>query len=56
MYEAATTGVQPLARLAPLVGDRRGEPRLGFLAGRITVPDNFDEMGAEELADLFEGR
>lgn len=27
--------------------------RLGFLAGRITVPDDFDRMGAAEIEDLF---
>lgn len=30
--------------------------RLGFLAGRITVPDDFDEMGASEIEDMFDGR
>jgi hypothetical protein len=27
--------------------------RLGFLAGQITVPDDFDRMRATELAALF---
>lgn len=35
---------------APDVGARR---RLGFLAGRIAVPEDFDRMGAEEIAALF---
>jgi prevent-host-death family protein len=29
--------------------------RLGFLAGEIAVPDDFDRMGEDELARLFEG-
>ena len=29
--------------------------RIGFLAGRIKVPDDFDQMGSEQIADLFEG-
>ena len=27
--------------------------RIGFLAGEILVPDDFDSMGAEEIAALF---
>ena len=29
--------------------------RIGFLAGRILVPPDFDRMGAEEIETLFEG-
>ena len=29
--------------------------RLGFLAGEIAVPDDFDQMGDTEIAALFEG-
>ena len=29
--------------------------RLGFLAGRIAVPDDFDRMGAAGIARLFAG-
>jgi prevent-host-death family protein len=27
--------------------------RLGFLAGQISVPDDFDHMGATEMEQLF---
>jgi prevent-host-death family protein len=27
--------------------------RLGFLAGEIVVPDDFDRMGSEEIETLF---
>jgi hypothetical protein len=27
--------------------------RLGFLAGQITVPDDFDQMGRAEIEQLF---
>jgi prevent-host-death family protein len=27
--------------------------RLGFMAGQITVPDDFDRMGGEEIEQLF---
>lgn len=29
--------------------------RLGFLQGEIRVPDDFDRMGEDEVATLFEG-
>ena len=29
--------------------------RLGFMAGQITVPGDFDRMGGDEIADLFAG-
>ena len=29
--------------------------RVGFLAGRIVVPPDFDRMGAAEIARRFEG-
>lgn len=29
--------------------------RLGFMRGQITVPDDFDSIAAEEIADLFDG-
>ena len=29
--------------------------RLGFMAGRISVPDDFDQMGQTELEQLFCG-
>ena len=29
--------------------------RLGFLAGRIAVPEDFDRMGGAEIERLFDG-
>jgi prevent-host-death family protein len=29
--------------------------RLGFLAGQITVPEDFDRMGSNDIEVLFEG-
>ena len=29
--------------------------RTGFMAGEIDVPDDFDQMGEEAIAQLFEG-
>ena len=35
---------------------RQNQPgrRLGFLEGQISVPDNFDDMAAEEIEALFQ--
>ena len=35
--------------------DAGSDRRLGFLAGRILVPDDFDRMGAVEIQAMFEG-
>lgn len=29
--------------------------RLGFMAGQISVPDDFDQMGREEIDRMFAG-
>jgi prevent-host-death family protein len=43
---------KPLVRLSALAAP--AEPRrLGFLAGEIEVPEDFNELGAEEIAALF---
>lgn len=42
--------VKVMALDAPIAGQAR---RLGFLAGEISVPDDFDRMGSEEIEQLF---
>ena len=37
---------------APVAGQVR---RLGFMGGRIAVPDDFDRMGSAEIEQLFRG-
>ncbi len=49
---------RPMVRVSPL--SEEGMPaaplrRLGLLAGQCQVPDDFDQLGAAEIADLFEG-
>ena len=47
---------KPLVKVLPLDAPAAGErKRLGFLAGQVSVPDDFDRMGAEEIAALFGG-
>ena len=31
-------------------------PRIGFMKGRISVPEDFDTMGQEAIRALFEGK
>jgi len=46
----------PLVKVVPLEASAISHvQRLGFLAGRITVPDDFDEMGKTEIEQLFLG-
>ena len=49
---------KPLVRVTPLAQSDEAAPvrsRLGMLRGQFSVPDNFDQLGQEEIADLFEG-
>lgn len=50
----------PVARLTPLdpkETDRvaLARRRLGFLKGQMTIPDDFNEMGREDIERLFNG-
>lgn len=46
---------KPLVKVVPLAAREPHQMRrLGFLAGEITVPDDFDRMGEAEIARLFE--
>jgi prevent-host-death family protein len=46
---------KPVARLAPLAG-QRGKRKLGTLAGKLRVPEDFDAPLPDEVLDAFEGR
>jgi prevent-host-death family protein len=49
---------KPVARLVPLEEPERKkkEPRkLGFLKGKLNVPDDFDTMFQDEIIKMFEG-
>lgn len=47
---------RPVARLVPLEDPAAvASRRLGFLRDRVHVPDDFDRMGEDEIADAFEG-
>jgi prevent-host-death family protein len=45
---------RPMVKVVPLDAPAAGERRrLGFLAGQANVPDDFDTMGADQIAALF---
>jgi prevent-host-death family protein len=47
---------KPLVKVTPLDTPVAGQVRrLGFMAGRIRVPDDFDRMGSAEIERLFGG-
>jgi prevent-host-death family protein len=47
---------KPMAKVAPLDAPASSEMRrLGFMEGQGSVPDDFDEIAREEIAQLFAG-
>lgn len=47
---------KPVARVSSIDSPQLGEQkRLGFLAGQCTIPEDFDRMGQDEIADMFGG-
>lgn len=48
---------KPMVKVSPLDEAQHVEAnRLGFMAGEISIPDDFDAMGAACMKALFEGR
>jgi prevent-host-death family protein len=47
---------KPMAKLVPLEQPAaKARRRLGFLEGQIKVPDDFDRMMEDEIAEMFNG-
>lgn len=45
---------KPLVKLVSLAETEQHRPqRLGFLAGQINVPDDFDRMETDVISDMF---
>jgi len=45
---------KPLVKVIPLTAPAGTEiRRIGFMAGQISVPDDFDRMGSAEIERLF---
>lgn len=48
---------KPMVKVIPLEQAEAGTAcRLGFMAGEFSVPDDFDQMGSNEIESLFAGR
>ena len=49
-----TMAGKPLVKVVPLEAPEAGQVRrLGFMAGQIEVPDDFDRMGEPEIEQPF---
>lgn len=47
---------KPVAQLTPIAPKpKAARRRFGFLKGEFTVPDDFNEMGREEIEAMFYG-
>ena len=48
---------KPLVKVSRLDAPHGAQvKRLGFMAGQIAVPDDFDQMGQGEIESLFAGK
>jgi prevent-host-death family protein len=48
---------KPLVKVVPLdAPDKREMRRFDFLAGKISIPEDFDTMCAEEIEEMFYGK
>jgi len=48
---------KPMVKVLPLSEEElKGSEKLGFMAGEISMPDDFDSLAVTEVIGLFEGR
>lgn len=47
---------KPLVKVVAIEQADGLKPRIGFMKGRIAVPEHFDELGREEIEGLFKDR
>lgn len=45
---------RPLVKVVAIEHAGAPKPRIGFMKGRICVPDNFDDLGRDEISSLFD--
>jgi len=46
---------RPLVTVSPYMTNTSNS-RVGFLKGFISVPNDFDRLGGDEIANMFEGK
>ena len=44
---------KPLVKVVAINAPEEQPSRLGFLKGQFTVPDNFKDIGREEIEEMF---
>lgn len=44
---------RPMVKVVAVNQAEAEKPRIGFMKGRLTAPDNFDELGRGEIEGLF---
>ena len=48
---------KPMVKVIPLGKTEMGtKGRLGFMAGECVIPNDFDQMGSDEIAGMFAGK
>lgn len=46
---------KPLVKVVRIEQADAPKPRIGFMKGQVMVPDNFDQLGHDEISSLFRG-
>ena len=46
---------KPMVKVIPYFTAQKTQRKTGFLKGRFDVPDDFDNMGKNEILTMFEG-
>ena len=44
---------RPMVKVSALSAETPEPRRLGFMLGQLSVPDDFDRMGSDEIAQMF---
>lgn len=47
---------KPVAKVVPFSAPHDKAKRVGFMAGQLRVPADFDRMGRDEIESLFHGQ
>lgn len=48
---------KPMVKVSPLSPEeQKGDKKLGFMTGELSIPDDFDLLGATDILKLFEDK
>ena len=45
---------KPMVKVIPCLSNDSTQKRVGFLKGQVKIPSDFNEMGQDEIAEMFE--